>query len=75
MITFKEEKHHVDLINLEDYIVDRIRIEAFKITSVYGLDTIGKILLDFMNTENKVQVMSDSAFGIKCLFMVRKLIV
>ena len=75
MITFKEEKHHVDLINLEDYIVDRIRIEAFKITSVYGLDTIGKILLDFMNTENKVPVMSDSAFGIKCLFMVRKLIV
>ncbi|KAK9192926.1 hypothetical protein WN944_003621 [Citrus x changshan-huyou] len=68
VISFKGEKHHVGVINPEDWTVDRLRAEALKITTVHGLDTVGKILLTVMNPESKVRVALDSEFGMKCLF-------
>lgn len=55
VICFRGEKHHVGLIYLEDFTVDRIRVKALKITTVYGLEEAGMILLTFMNPKNKVE--------------------
>ncbi|KAH9749969.1 SWIM-type domain-containing protein [Citrus sinensis] len=68
VISFKGEKHHVGMINPEDWTVDRIKAEALKITTVHGLDTVGKILLTVMNPDSKVKVVLDSEYGMKCLF-------
>jgi len=68
VIYFKGEKHHVGMINPEDWTVDRIKVEALKITIVHGLDTVGKILLTVMNPDSKVKVVLDSEYGMKCLF-------
>ena len=68
VISFKGEKHHVGMINPEDWTVDRINVEAWKITTVHGLDTVGKILLTVMNPDSKVKVVLDSEYGMKCLF-------
>ncbi|KAH9655260.1 SWIM-type domain-containing protein [Citrus sinensis] len=68
VISFKGEKHHVGMINPEDWTVDRIKAEALKITTVHGLDTVGKILLTVMNPDSKVKVVLDSEYGLKCLF-------
>ncbi|KAK9208792.1 hypothetical protein WN944_001152 [Citrus x changshan-huyou] len=67
VISFRGEKHNIGLIHPEDFTVDRIRAEALKITSVHGLDEAGKILLNVMNPENKVKIVLDSDFGLKCL--------
>lgn len=53
VIYFKEEKHNVGLIHPKDCIVDRIRVDALKITGVYRLNKVEKILLNFINPRNK----------------------
>ena len=73
VISFKREKHNIGLIHSEDFTVDRIRAEALKITSVHGLDEAGKILLHVMNPENKVKIVLDSDFGLKCLTEIHNL--
>ncbi|KAH9715583.1 SWIM-type domain-containing protein [Citrus sinensis] len=75
VISFKGEKHHVGTINPEDWTVDRIMTEALKITTVHGLNTVGKILLTVMNPDSKVKVVLDSEFGMKCLFGFHNLMV
>ncbi|KAK9184279.1 hypothetical protein WN943_024627 [Citrus x changshan-huyou] len=73
IISFRGEKHNIGLIHPEDFTVDRIRAEALKITSVHGLDEAGKILLHVMNPENKVKIVLDSDFGLKCLTEIHNL--
>ena len=73
VISFRGEKHNIGLIHPEDFTVDRIRAEALKITSVHGLDEAGKILLNVMNPENKVKIVLDSDFGLKCLTGIHNL--
>lgn len=65
VIYFKRENHHLGLIHSEDYTVYRIKAEALKITGVYRLNEIGKILLNVMNPKNK---MLYSNFRLKFLF-------
>lgn len=65
VIYFKRENHHLGLIRSEDYTVYRIKAKALKITGVYMLNEIGKILLNVMNPKNK---MLYSNFGLKFLF-------
>lgn len=50
---FRGEKHHVGLVHLKDFTIDRIRVDALKITSVYGLDEARKILLNLIIQRTK----------------------
>ena len=60
VISFKGEKHNVGMINPEDWSVDRIKAKALKITTIHGLNTVGKILLTVMNPDSKVKIVLDS---------------
>lgn len=62
------------LIHLEDPTVDRIKALALKIIGVYGLDEVGKILLNVMNPDKKMKVLLDLDFGLKCLIGIHNLV-
>ncbi|KAH9744160.1 SWIM-type domain-containing protein [Citrus sinensis] len=68
VIHFKGEKRCVGLIYPESCSVDKIRVEALKITGVHGLNEAGQILLTVMNPDNKAKVVVDSDFGLNRLF-------
>ncbi|KAK9184816.1 hypothetical protein WN943_025167 [Citrus x changshan-huyou] len=68
VIHFKGEKCCVGLIYPESCSVDKIRVEALKITGVHGLNEAGQILLTVINPDSKAKVVVDSDFGLNRLF-------